>query len=135
MQELGLSLAENIVRRALQRGPLTVAEAAEHLALSHSAASRAVDRLVEMGLVERKESPSDRRCRHLTLSRKGQGLLGKLEGTFVAGVEPLLERLSPEEESMQSMSPTDLAGVRLALVSSLDSVFWIGLFWPGSPSS
>lgn len=98
LQELGLSLPENIVLRALQRGPLTVAEAAEHLLLSHSAASRAVDRLVEMGLVKRQESADDRRCRHLTLTPKGEKLMARLEETFAQGVQPVLDRLSPEEQ-------------------------------------
>lgn len=98
MQQVGLSLPENIVLRALQRGPLTVAEAAEHLCLSQSAASRAVDRLVEMGLVQREESQHDRRCRRLTLSPEGERLIAELEGIFGEGVQPVLDRLDEDEQ-------------------------------------
>lgn len=102
MQAMGLSLSESIVLRALQRAPLTVAEAAEHLCLSHSAASRAVDRLVEVDLVERRESPHDRRCRSLTLSPRGQQVMVELEATFNQAAQSFLSRLDEDEQQALS---------------------------------
>jgi DNA-binding MarR family transcriptional regulator len=97
MTEIDLSLAESVVMRSLQRGPLSVAEVGECLYISHSAASRAVDRLVRDGLVSRQENPDDRRQKQLTLTPKGEAMVGKMEGIVTAQMKPLVAALSEEE--------------------------------------
>lgn len=92
-----LTLAESIVLRSLRRGPLTVAEAASCLMLSHSAASRAVDRLVRDGYVQRDENPDDRRQKLLTLAPQGLALVREMEGIAVERLERMTDVLSADE--------------------------------------
>src|SRR5215218_2277885 len=104
MVEADLTMAESVVLRSLQRGPLTVAEAASCLMLSNSAASRAVDRLVRDGYIEREENPGDRRQKRLTLAPKGAELVQEMEGIAVDGLRQLTATLSPEEcETMRAL--------------------------------
>ncbi|MFD9894108.1 MarR family winged helix-turn-helix transcriptional regulator [Amycolatopsis sp. NPDC059027] len=53
------------------RGPLKHAALAEHLGVTPSTASRMVDRLVTVGMVERLSSPTSRREIVLELTREG----------------------------------------------------------------
>jgi DNA-binding MarR family transcriptional regulator len=98
MLQLDLTLSENLVLRRLQHQPLTVSEVGAYLYITPSAASRAVDRLVRDGLVSRIEDPQDRRQKRLTLTPKGAALVRDWEGKFNAGIEPLVARLSSEEQ-------------------------------------
>jgi len=59
MVHADLTFPESIVLRMLQRAPLSVADVAEGISITQSAASRVVDRLVHDGFVERQENPSD----------------------------------------------------------------------------
>lgn len=97
MVEADLTMAESIVLRSLRRGSLTVAAAAECLMLSHSAASRAVDRLVRDGYVRREENPDDRRQKLLTLAPQGEYLVGEMEGIAVNGLHQLLLGLTDQD--------------------------------------
>jgi len=92
-----LTLAESIVLRSLRRGPLTVAEAASCLMLSHSAASRAVDRLVRDRYVLREENPEDRRQKLLTLAPRGLALVVEMEGIAIDRLERMTDVLSDDE--------------------------------------
>lgn len=53
------------------RGPLKHADLAEHLQVTPSTASRMVDRLVTVGMVDRRHSPVSRREIVLALTREG----------------------------------------------------------------
>lgn len=97
MVEADLTLAESIVLRSLRRGPLTVAQAGACLMLSHSAASRAVDRLVRDGYLAREENPDDRRQKLLTLAPRGETLLGEMESIMVGRLEGMVGVLDDEE--------------------------------------
>ena len=97
MLEVDLTLAESIVLRTLQHHPLTVAEVADCLYISHSAASRAVDRLVHDGFVSRQENPEDRRQKQLTLTPQGEALVGEMESLYAERLEPVIASLSAED--------------------------------------
>jgi DNA-binding MarR family transcriptional regulator len=86
------------VLRQLQHRPLTIAQVAECLSITHSAASRAVDRLVRDGFVCRVENPTDRRQKVLTLTSQGSAFIQDLQGKFTAGLAFLSTGLSPEEQ-------------------------------------
>jgi DNA-binding MarR family transcriptional regulator len=58
----------------------TVGCIAEHLGVGESTASYLVERLVQAGLVERTEDPSDRRRAMIRLSQEGNALLERLIG-------------------------------------------------------
>jgi DNA-binding MarR family transcriptional regulator len=56
-----------------------VTEVADFLNVSNAAASKAVDRLVRRGVIERRESEHDRRAVHLLLTDEGHGVIEKFE--------------------------------------------------------
>ena len=66
---------------------LTVKELAEKLGLSLPGASRAVDALVERGLLSRREDTTDRRMKRLTCTAAGRDALRRLDEARLAGVE------------------------------------------------
>jgi DNA-binding MarR family transcriptional regulator len=98
MTETDLSFPEMIILRNLQRGSLKVAEVANCIFVTQSAASRAVDRLVRDGFVDRHENPEDRRQKQLTLTKPGEVLLDTFEGIMANAVEPVLGVLSTAEQ-------------------------------------
>ncbi len=104
MLEADRSLAEMILLHALQHQPLTIAEVGDMLCLSHSAASRAADRLVRDGLVSRQENPSDRRQKHLTLTSEGDALLGEVTELRSRRLRDVVATLSEgEREQFRSL--------------------------------
>jgi DNA-binding MarR family transcriptional regulator len=98
MLQLDLTMSENMVLRQVQHQSVTIAEVAEYLSITHSAASRAVDRLVRDGFICRVENPADRRQKVLTLTDRGSALIQDLQSRFTAGIEYLAKSLSPEEQ-------------------------------------
>lgn len=98
MLDADLTLAESVVLRSLQHGPLSVSDAAETLCVTPSAASRAVDRLVRDGLIARQENPDDRRQKQLTLTPAGAALLGEMESVTVERMRLIMAVLSRDEQ-------------------------------------
>jgi DNA-binding MarR family transcriptional regulator len=76
------------------RGPLNVAAVAAGMAVSPSNASRVCDRLIKAGLLNRRESTSDRRHVSLTLTDAGCALVEKVTGHRRAAVERALRNMS-----------------------------------------
>jgi DNA-binding MarR family transcriptional regulator len=58
--------------------PLTIRSLAQGLGIGSPAASHLVERLVQMGLVERQEDPDDRRRTFATLTADGGEAIGRL---------------------------------------------------------
>lgn len=98
LRDVSLTMSDNIILRQLRRRSMTITEVATELSLTHSAASRTVDRLVRDGWVRRVENPADRRQKVLTLTAEGVALMQDIEGKLTAGIEFLTVRLSPEEQ-------------------------------------
>jgi DNA-binding MarR family transcriptional regulator len=98
LRDVSLTMSDNIILRQLRRRSMTITEVATELSLTHSAASRTVDRLVCDGWVRRAENPADRRQKVLTLTAEGVALMQDIEGKLTAGIEFLAVRLSPEEQ-------------------------------------
>ena len=98
LRDVSLTLSDNIILRQLRRRSMTITEVATELSLTHSTASRTVDRLVRDGWVRRVENPADRRQKVLTLTAEGVALMQDIEGKLTAGIEFLAARLSPEEQ-------------------------------------
>ena len=63
--------------RLYYRGGCGISDISTHLDVTAPAASQLVDRLVQMGLLERGEDPNDRRAKQVTLSAKGRDLVEK----------------------------------------------------------
>lgn len=73
--------------------PMPVHEIADAVDLSVAAAGRVVDRLVQTGLVDRREDPADRRIKRVAPTEQGQAAVDAqldvkrdLVGRFVAGL-------------------------------------------------
>ncbi|WP_137810231.1 MULTISPECIES: MarR family transcriptional regulator [unclassified Gordonia (in: high G+C Gram-positive bacteria)] len=60
---------------ACQPGPMPVNAIADHVHLSLAAAGRTVDKLATGGLVDRREDPSDRRVKRISLTDAGRRYL------------------------------------------------------------
>lgn len=71
----------------------------ETLGLSLAAMSRAVDELVQRGLMDRTEDPSDRRIKRLRLTAAGHELVQKMRELRMAGFEQFVATLSPKERA------------------------------------
>ncbi|WP_016690730.1 MarR family winged helix-turn-helix transcriptional regulator [Rhodococcus rhodochrous] len=76
------------------RGPLTLAVVADELGVDPSGASRAVDRLMKAGLLDRRDSPEDRRKLALTLTSEGVALVNTVMEHRRDAVAAVLDRLS-----------------------------------------
>jgi len=92
--ELNLGFTQLAALYALaDSGTMTVADLADALGRSQSAASRLVDGLVQRQLIERNQDAEDRRQRTLTLTGRGQALLGLVDRAraqeFLSIVRPL----------------------------------------------
>lgn len=91
------------------------------LGLSHPGTVRLVDRLVEDGLVERRQG-QDKRTVALHVTRRGRALREEILSERLAAIRPLLEPLTGVEQEtlagllhkmLSSMEPTDLERRRL----------------------
>jgi MarR family transcriptional regulator for hemolysin len=72
----------------------------DHLGITNAAASQLVDRLVNLGLLERTEDPRDRRGKQLTLSAKGRAVVQESIEARWRWMDSLDETLSPEEQEL-----------------------------------
>jgi len=94
----GLSVTEWRVIAILGRYPdLTATEVAERAAMDKVAVSRAVRRLLNGDLLQRREGDADRRTKHLCLSGSGLKVFDAIAPAALHYEQRLLERLDPEE--------------------------------------
>jgi len=89
----------NALYRLYRFGPQTIAELARGVILTQTAASRMVERLVQNGLVERNEVPTDRRSKLVELTEAGRERLQDLQVFTVQMYSALLAPLPPELRS------------------------------------
>lgn len=75
------------------RGPLNLGAVAAGLGVHPSNATRAVERLVGLGLLDRREDPTDRRHLVLELTEAGRHLLDRVMGHRRAAVADILARM------------------------------------------
>ena len=101
MDETGLSFSQiNILMRLNHAGNSGVSEIGDQLGITNAAASQAVDRLVQLGLIKRTEDPDDRRAKKLALTPDGRALIEKGIEVRSQWVEGLTGALSPDEQSL-----------------------------------
>jgi DNA-binding MarR family transcriptional regulator len=82
-----------------ERADLSVKELGETLGLSVAAMSRAVEELVQRGLMDRSEDQSDRRIKRLRLTEAGSDLVLKMREIRMAGFEQFVATLSSKERA------------------------------------
>ncbi|MEK7795037.1 MAG: MarR family transcriptional regulator [Candidatus Hydrogenedentota bacterium] len=77
-------------------GPTSVKELAEAMSVSPPSASAMVDRLVEMGMVDRRHSDVDRREVRVSLTGEGAAAVEAMEGELLSSIIEVLEKLGPD---------------------------------------
>ncbi len=96
----GLSWAQMAVLIHLHyRGPREVMACGELLQLSPAGASQMIERLVQQGLVQRSETPDDRRVRLVRLTAAGQQVVDESIQAQQGWLEPLLAGLTDEQRA------------------------------------
>src|SRR5258708_27234706 len=86
-----------IVEALLNKGPLPVNTIGQKVFLTPGSISTAVDRLFERGLVNRVESPEDRRVRVVSLTPKGKKLIAPIFRKHAAEIRKVFADASPKE--------------------------------------
>jgi DNA-binding MarR family transcriptional regulator len=101
MDETGLSFSQiNVLMRLYHGGNCGVSEVGEQLGVTLAAASQAIDRLVNLGLIARTEDPVDRRAKQLALTQKGRVLIENGIEARSKWVEGLTDAFTPEQQNM-----------------------------------
>ena len=86
-----------VLEALLHKGPLPVNTIGPKVWLTPGSISVAVDRLVEKGLVSRKDHPDDRRVRRVELTAKGRALITRGFREHAAAMETAVGVLSKNE--------------------------------------
>jgi len=115
-KENGLSMSQTVALFKIKRnGMCGVADVGEDLQVSSAAASQMLDRLVQLGFIQRSENPEDRRCKCLSLTDKGQTFLQKGIRVRQRWIEDLAASLSSEEMRAAANTVAMLVGKARAL--------------------
>ena len=105
MEDTGLSFSHvNILMRLFHGGNCGVSMIGEQMGITNAAASQAVDKLVQMGMIRRTEDPQDRRAKLLEITPEGHQLLEKGVDLRSKWIETLTDDLSPAEQEMITSS-------------------------------
>lgn len=80
-----------------EQGPLSQAEIGQQVEIDRAPMVQHIDYLEQMGLVERKPNPSDRRSYAITLTPKGLDYLQRATEIAIAAESEFFAPLSPEE--------------------------------------
>lgn len=101
----GLSWAQMAVLLHLHyRGPREVMACGDLLQLSPAGASQMIERLVQGGLVQRSETPDDRRVRLVHLTAAGQQVVAESIQAQQGWLAPLLAALTAEQRTAVSQA-------------------------------
>lgn len=103
--QYGLSIGQvNVLLWFYHHGPLEISALCDRLSgVSKAAASQMVERMVQEGLVERKETPQDRRVRLVTLTSHGQELAEQCLAQRSTWLSQIVSSLSEiEQEHLQT---------------------------------
>ena len=99
----GLSMPQfSILMQLHHKGPCGLSEVSDRFDITAAAASQLVDKLVHAGYLERAEDPSDRRAKLLTLSAKGEELIGQGTEERYRWMDDLAATLSVEDQKKVS---------------------------------
>ena len=90
-------------------GPLRLSALADRLGISAPTASRAVDGLVDLGLMERRPDPDDRRAVQIDLTRPGRKRVEEKQALAASALEPAVGALSAQERAQLAALLTRLS--------------------------
>jgi DNA-binding MarR family transcriptional regulator len=96
----GLSMPQfGILMQLHYRGNCGVSDIGERFDITNAAASQLVEKLVQSGLIQREEDPSDRRAKLLNLTDKGRELIQQGIEERYRWVDQLAVKLTTEERA------------------------------------
>ncbi len=110
--DLTLTQVRVVFTLATQGTDLSVGDLAEYLGLSLATAGRAVDRLVALDMVDRREDPDDRRSKRVSLTPRGREL---------ADTQRAIMRDQVAEFS-RALPPDVASALREAMIAALESI-------------
>jgi len=96
-ENFGITVGQFHILRRIRNGLDSVSKLADDRQTTRSAMSRAVDVLVNRGLVTRTQNPDDRRHIHLSLTAEGQALMDGLFSNTRQWMAEKMADLSEEE--------------------------------------
>jgi DNA-binding MarR family transcriptional regulator len=101
----GLSLIQiNVLMHLYYQGPSEVTNFCEMMQVSPAGASQMIERMVQQGVVQRAETPGDRRVRLVHLTESGSRVVQEIIAARQAWIEKLIAPLSAEEREQISAS-------------------------------
>jgi DNA-binding MarR family transcriptional regulator len=80
-------------------GPFRLSELADRIGTTAPTASRAVDGLVELGLLERQPDPKDRRAVQIDVSQSGREQVEERKARAVEALTPAVGLLSAQDRA------------------------------------
>ncbi len=101
MNETGLSHSQFMTLMRLYRhegGYISAMSA--HLGTTDAAASQLIERLVNLGLVDRFESETDRRAKKVVLTEKGRAMVEHLLDLRKLMVDEMISNIPPEKQQL-----------------------------------
>ncbi|MCX7975505.1 MAG: MarR family transcriptional regulator [Bellilinea sp.] len=97
-KEQGLSMTQMVALRHIHYNQdCNISQISEELGVTTAASSQLLDRLVQQGLIARRENPNDRRHKQLVLTEKGKRILTESTVARQQWLYQLVDRLSVEE--------------------------------------
>jgi DNA-binding MarR family transcriptional regulator len=118
-----------LLRRLQQLGESTPSELAERMQMSPPAVSQMIERLFQLKLLTRKESPGDRRRKNIAVTARGRELLERVRkaraAEYSTGVSALSRKVRTELAAVLSRAlqelPEETAAVPLARRSAAEA--------------
>jgi DNA-binding MarR family transcriptional regulator len=96
-KEKGLSMSQVGALFRIFRGSSSVSDIGDNLGVTSAAASQMLERLVQQGLILRKEDPDDRRVRQIVLTDAGRQILQDSIAARQGWLENLAHTLSDSQ--------------------------------------
>jgi DNA-binding MarR family transcriptional regulator len=96
-KEKGLSMSQIGALFRIFRGKSSVSDISDNLGVTSAAASQMLERLVQQGLILRKEDPNDRRVRQIVLTDQGRQILQESLAARQGWLENLSHTLSDSQ--------------------------------------
>jgi DNA-binding MarR family transcriptional regulator len=98
MAESGLSPSQaHALMRLYHHGHCGVSDLGDELGVTNAAASQLVDRMLQLGLITRREDASDRRIKQVALTSQGEALVRAGIDARRRWMEGLTDNLAPHE--------------------------------------
>jgi MarR family transcriptional regulator, organic hydroperoxide resistance regulator len=108
--EYGISLAQiSVLMRLYYRGPSSILEIRQELYGSRAAATQMVDKLVQLGLIERSEDEDDRRVKQIILTEQGRVTVERGIAARRQWMAELVEAFDADEQKVLAFALAELS--------------------------